>query len=105
LTFSPALGIAFNLDEADRTSGFGDAEINFVFANGSFLGTGVTMWDFTRSQIFTLGWLGTAGYPIWRSDARKHALQFNVEWRQMFDRLSDPDVNYQFWGGLRYTFK
>jgi len=32
-------------------------------------------------------------------------LDVNVEWRQFFDRMSDPDVNYQFWAGLRYMFK
>lgn len=28
-----------------------------------------------------------------------------AEWRQFFDRPSDPDVNFQFWGGLKYLFK
>ncbi len=103
--FSPALGVAANLDETDRSSLFADAEINYVFRRGAYLGTGLTFWDLTHSEIFTPGWLGTAGLPVWQSDARKHQLLLVAEWRQMFDRMSDPDVNYQFWAGLKYLFK
>jgi hypothetical protein len=104
-TFAPAVGVAVNLDESDRTSLFGDAEIQYIFARGAYLGTGVSLWDFTHSDIFTPAWLGTAGFPIWRNDVAYRQLQLSVEWRQMFDRMSDPDVNYQFWGGLRFLFK
>ena len=72
---------------------------------GGSLGTGLTLWDFTHGDSFTLGWLGTAGFPVWKSDMKRHQLDLSVEWRQFFDRMSDPDVNYQFWGGLRYMFK
>jgi hypothetical protein len=104
-TFAPAVGVAVNLDEGDRTSLFGDAEIQYIFARGAYLGTGVSLWDFTHSDIFTPAWLGTAGFPLWRNDAAYRQLQLSMEWRQMFDRMSDPDVNYQFWGGLRFLFK
>lgn len=104
-SFVPALGLAVNTEEPDRTSLLGDAELNYVFSRGAYLGTGVTLWDFTHSDSATLGWLGTAGLPIWRNDTRQHQLQIIGEWRQMFDRMSDPDVNYQFWGGLKYLFK
>ena len=30
-------------------------------------------------------------------------LLFGVEYRQLYDPLIDPDVNYQFWGGLKYV--
>jgi hypothetical protein len=104
-TFNPAIGVAFNLEEGDRTSLFGDAEIAYVFSRGASIGTGVTLWDFTHGDAFTLGWLGTAAFPLWKNDVKKHQLDANFEWRQFFDRMSDPDVNYQFWGGLRYMFK
>ena len=104
-TFAPAVGVAFNLDESDRTSLFGDAEIQYIFARGAYLGTGLSLWDFTHTDIFTPAWLGTAGFPIYRNDAAYRQLQLSLEWRQMFDRMSDPDVNYQFWGGLRFLFK
>ncbi len=104
-TFSPAVGVGVNLDESDRTSLFGDAEIDYVFQRGAYLGTGVTLWDVTHGENFTPGWLGTVGAPIWRNDMRKHQLLFVGEWRQFFDRMSDPDVNYQAWAGLKYLFK
>ena len=104
-TFAPSIGLALNLDESERTSFFGDAEIQYIFARGAYLGTGVSLWDFTHSDNFTLAWLGTAGVPLWRNDAAYRQLQLSLEWRQMFDRMSDPDVNYQFWGGLRFLFK
>ena len=104
-TFAPAVGVAVNPDEADRTSLFGDAEVEYVFTGGAFLGTGLTFWDLTHSDIVTPGWLGTVGVPVWRNDARHHQLLLVGEWRQLFDRLSDPDVNYQAWAGLKYLFK
>ena len=104
-TFAPSIGLAVNLDESERTSLFGDAEIQYIFARGAYLGTGVSLWDFTHTDIFTPAWLGTAGLPLWRNDAAYRQLQLSLEWRQMFDRMSDPDVNYQFWGGLRFLFK
>ena len=30
-------------------------------------------------------------------------LLFGVEDRQLYDPLIDPDVSYQFWGGLKYV--
>jgi hypothetical protein len=104
-TFAPAVGVAVNLNESERTSFFGDAEIQYIFQRGAYLGTGVSLWDFTHTDIFTPAWLGTAGLPLWRNDAAYRQLQLSLEWRQMFDRMSDPDVNYQFWGGLRFLFK
>lgn len=104
-TFAPAIGVAINLDEGSRTSLFGDAEIDYVFARGASIGTGVTFWDITHGDIFTLGWLGTASVPVWRNDTKYHQLSLAAEWRQFFDRGSDPDVNYQVWAGLKYLFK
>ena len=40
-----------------------------------------------------------------KTRAKRHKLDVSFEWRQFFDRMSDPDVNYQFWGGLRYMFE
>ena len=33
--FTPAIGVAINLEEADRTSLFGDLEVGYTFARGS----------------------------------------------------------------------
>jgi len=103
--FTPAIGVAINLEETDRTSLFGDLEVGYTFARGISLGTGLTLWDFTHGDQFTFGWLGTAGFPVWKNTTKRHRLDASFEWRQFFDRMSDPDVNYQFWGGLRYMFK
>jgi hypothetical protein len=106
--FAPAIGWAFNTDESDRSSGFLDGEVGyrFVRARGLQLGTGLSLWDFNHSNAdsVTLAWLGTAHIPI-VGTAKQPQLQFSVEWRQFFDRMSDPDVNYQFWGGLRFLFR
>jgi hypothetical protein len=84
---------------------FADAEIQYTFNQGPYLGSGITMWDLAHSDSATLGWLATAGLPIWKNESRKHQLDLSVAWRQFFDRGSDPDVNYMFWGGVRYLFK
>ena len=103
--FTPAIGVAINLEEVDRTSLFGDLELGYTFASGFSLGTGLTLWDFTHGDQFTFGWLGTAAFPVWKNETKRHKLDVSLEWRQFFDRMSDPDVNYQFWGGLKYMFK
>jgi len=103
--FVPAIGVAANIDQGDRTSLFTDGEIDFVFGPGAYVGTGLTLWDLTHSDGMTLGWLGTFGLPLWTSDERLNQVSLSVEYRQLFDRMSDPDVNYQFWVGLRYLFR
>ena len=105
VSFAPASGVAVNVDQADRTSLFVDAEIDFVFGPGAYVGTGLTFWDLTHSDSVTPGWLGTFGVSLWTSDERLNQALFSVEYRQLFDRMSDPDVNYQFCGGLKYLFR
>jgi hypothetical protein len=105
VSFAPAIGVAANLDQNDRSSWFGDAEIDFLFGPGAYIGTGLTFWDLTHSDSVTLGWLGTVGVPLWTSDERLNQGLLSVEYRQFFDRMSDPDVNYQFWGGMKYLFR
>ena len=104
-SFNPAIGFAGNLEEGDRSSLLLDTPIVFNFQNGVHLGSGLSLWDFNHDKITTFSWLGEAGFPIWKSEPKKHQLDFQVEWRQFFDRGSDPDTNYMFWGGLRYLFK
>jgi hypothetical protein len=105
-SFNPGVvGFAGNLAEGTRTSGLVDLPIVYNFPNDMHFGSGVSFWDFTHSDIRTFTWLAEAGFPIWRNEARKHQLDVQVEWRQFFDRGSDPDTNYMFWGGLRYLFK
>jgi hypothetical protein len=104
-SFNPAIGFAGNLEEGSRSAGLVDMPLVYNFAQGTHLGSGVSFYDFTHKDIRTFSWLGEAGFPLWKNDEKKHQLDFQVEWRQFFDRGSDPDTNYQFWGGLRYLFK
>jgi hypothetical protein len=104
-SFNPAVGIAGNLEEPQRSASFVDAPLVYNLRNGVHFGSGISFYDLTHDNIVTAAWLGEAGFPIWKSEPKKHQLDFQVEWRQFFDRGSDPDTNYQFWGGLRYLFK
>ena len=104
-SFNPAIGFAGNLEEGSRSAGLVDLPIAYNFVKGTHLGSGLSFYDFTHKDIRTFSWLGEAGFPVWKNDEKKHQLDFQVEWRQFFDRGSDPDTNYQFWGGLRYLFK
>ena len=103
VVFAPAVGVAVNIDDIKRTSLFADAEIDVLFGPGVYVGTGVTVRDLTHSDSVTAGVLLTAGVTVWKSDARMDQLLFGVEYRYLYAPLSDPDVNYQFWGGLKYV--
>ena len=105
VAFAPAVGAAVNIDEPERTSLFADAEIHVLFGSGAYVGTGVTVRDLTHSDSVTAGVLLTAGVPVWKSAARMDQLLFGVEYRYLYAPLSDPDVNYQFWGGLKYVYR
>jgi hypothetical protein len=104
-SFNPAVGIAGNLEEPQRSASFIDAPLVYNLTNGMHFGSGLSFYDLTHDNNVTTSWLGEAGFPIWKSEPKKHQLDFQLEWRQFFDRGSDPDTNYQFWGGLRYLFK
>ena len=103
VAFALAVGVAVNIDDIERTSLFADAEIDVLFGPGAYVGTGVTVRDLTHSDSVTAGVLLTAGVPVWKSDARMDQLLFGVEYRYLYAPLSDPDVNYQFWVGLKYV--
>ena len=105
VAFAPAVGAAVNIDEPERTSLFADAEIHVLFGSGAYVGTGVTVRDLTHSDSVTAGVLLTAGVPVWKSAARMDQLLFGVEYRYLYAPLSAPDVNYQFWGGLKYVYR
>jgi hypothetical protein len=103
--FAPAVGVAFNLEEADRTSLFADAEFNYKLDNGGYIGTGVGLWDFTHSDNTTLNLLFNLGLPLTKYSDGAGKLLFTVEGRLFFDEFDNIDDNYQFWGGIRYVFR
>ena len=102
VVLAPAVGVAFNLEESDRTSFFADLELNRVFNNGGYFGTGVGLWDFNHGDNVTFNLLLHGGFPLTRyPEDGRHRLLFVVEGRIFFDELDEIDNNYQFWGGLR----
>jgi hypothetical protein len=102
-----ALGVAISLasgDEKVRESAlFADIEINKYLAGGSFLGTGLSLWDLTRSDTFTPAWLLHFGLPLAKN--AKYPVFFLGEGRLFFDHFDDIRNNYQFWAGLRVHFQ
>jgi hypothetical protein len=99
---APAVGVAINLDESDRSGMFVDGEINYVFDNGAYLGTGLGVWDVFDDA--TLNLLVNFGVPMSRYDNGQARLLFVVEGRLFFDEFDNIENNYQFWGGLRFRF-
>ena len=99
---APAVGVAINLDESDRTGMFVDGELNYVFDGGAYIGTGLGVWD--AFDDGTLNLLLHGGVPITKYPDGRGRLLFVVEGRLFFDELDAIDNNYQFWGGLRYRF-
>jgi len=66
------------------------------------IGTGLSLWDLTRSDTFTPAWLLHFGVPL-NKDARVPVF-FIGEGRLFFDHIDEASSNYQFWGGLRVHF-
>ena len=100
---APSVGVAFNLDEMDRTSLFADLELNYTFNNGGYIGPGISLWDFNHSDNTTLALLFGFGIPMGSSGGRPNHF-FIGEGRWFFDEFDDVENNYQFWLGYRYVF-
>ncbi len=98
-----AAGVALSLvtddDKVKESALFVDAELNKYFANNVFIGTGLSMWDITRSDTWTPAWLLHFGLPVAKNGT--YSLFFVGEGRVFFDNVGDLENNYQFWAGLR----
>ena len=79
---------------------FVDAAVNKYMGGRSFVGTGLSLWDLTRSDTFTPAWLLHFGVPV-TPEGAGHPVFFLVEGRLFLDHTSDLSSNYQFWGGVR----
>ena len=101
---APAVGVAVNLDEGDRTSLFGEVELNRKIGAG-FIGTGVGVWDITHSDNVTPHLLIHAGAPLVKTAEGRGRLLFVVEGRLFFDQIDNVENNYQAWAGVRYLFR
>jgi hypothetical protein len=101
---APAIGVAINLDESDRTSYFTEGEFNYLFEGGGFVGAGIGLWDFTADNDNSTGSLLVHfGVPI-AATARTRYL-FAFESRLFFDEMDDIENNYQVWAGVRIVFR
>jgi hypothetical protein len=102
-----SLGAAINLvtDEqmVNRSSFFAEAELNKYMARGSFVGTGLSLWDLTRSHLWTPAWLLHFGLPLSRS--ARYAVFLVGEGRLFFKHLDDVGSNYEIWGGVQVRFR
>ena len=101
-----SVGAAFPLttkdDKVKKTQMLVDVEANKYLDNGVFLGTGLSLWDITRSETFTPGWLVHFGVPL--NKGARVPVYFLGEGRLFFDNIDNADNNYQFWGGIRIHF-
>ena len=101
-----SVGAAFPLttkdDKVKKTQMLIDVEANKYLASGMFVGTGLSLWDITRSETFTPGWLVHFGVPLNRG--ARVPVYFLAEGRLFFDNIDNADNNYQFWGGIRIHF-
>lgn len=101
-----AVGVAIPLtsgdDKVKKTQLFVDVEANKYLNNGSFIGTGLSLWDITRGETFTPGWLVHFGVPL--NKGSKTPVYFLGEGRLFFDNIDSADNNYQAWAGIRIHF-
>src|SRR6185295_12583811 len=88
-------GVAISLvhaeDKVNESELFVDAELNKYLSGGSFLGTGLSLWDITRSDSFTPAWMLHFGVPL--GNHPRHPVYFMGEGR-LFLRKADIQNNY-----------
>ncbi|MCX6538482.1 MAG: hypothetical protein NT151_06050 [Acidobacteria bacterium] len=101
-----AVGVAISLvtdsQKVKESELFVDGELNKYMSGGAFVGTGLSLWDLTRSATWTPAWLLHFGIPLSKGD--RHTVFFMGEGRLFFDHISDVSNNYQVWAGLRVKF-
>jgi hypothetical protein len=98
-----AIGVALSLVTADDKvrahQMFLDVEANKYLGGGAFVGTGISLWDFTHSDTLTPAWLLHAGVPLGH-----HPIYLVGEGRLFLDNADDVRNNYLLWAGLRARF-
>ena len=101
-----AAGVAFSLVNDDKKvrehEVLVDFEANKYLTGGSFVGTGLSLWDITRSDTVTPALLLHFGVPL--GNHPKHPVYFLGEGRLFLRQIDDVRNNYQFWGGVRVHF-
>jgi hypothetical protein len=99
-------GIAFSLVNDDNKvrehEVLVDFEANKYVGGGSFVGTGISLWDVTHSDSFTPAWMLHFGVPL--GTHPEHPVYFVGEGRLFLRHIDDVSNNYQFWAGVRVHF-
>ncbi len=102
-----AVGAAISLVQANdkirEDELFVDVEVNKYLGGRSFLGTGLSLWDLTRSKTFTPAWLLHFGVPVTKADAKVPVFIIG-EGRLFLDHTDNLGSNYLVWGGVRIQF-
>jgi hypothetical protein len=102
-TAGVAIPLTTDDDKVTETALLVEVEANKYLTNGVFVGTGLSLWDLTRSDTFTPAWLVHFGVPL--NKGARVPIYFIGEGRLFFDNIDDVSNNYQFWGGLRVHFQ
>jgi hypothetical protein len=102
-TLGATLSLVTDEQRVSRSSLFAEAEVNKYLARGSFIGTGLSLWDLTRSNMWTPAWLLHVGIPLSRS--ARYAVFFIGEGRLFFKRIDDVTNNYEIWGGVQVRLR
>ncbi len=91
----------FKHDTTNQWPWFAEVEVNRYFGRW-FVGTGASIWDFTRSNLWTPSGDLRFGIPIGHHP--NHPLFFIGEGRWYLDHRTHLETHRQMWGGLRIHF-
>jgi hypothetical protein len=91
----------FKHDTTNQWPWFAELEVNKYFGPW-FVGTGFSIWDFTRSDLWTPSADVRFGIPLGHHP--KHPIYFLGEGRWYLDHRTHIETHRQMWGGLRIHF-
>jgi hypothetical protein len=91
----------FKHDTTNQWPWFAELEVN-KYLGRWFVGTGFSIWDFTRSDLWTPSADLRFGIPIGHHP--NHPIFFLGEGRWYLDHRTHLDTHWQMWGGLRLHF-
>ena len=91
----------FKHDTINEWPWFGEVEVNKYFGRW-FVGTGMSIWDFSRSDLWTPSGDLRFGIPLGHHPS--HPIYFIGEGRWYLDHRTHLETHRQMWGGLRIHF-
>ncbi len=91
----------FKHDTTNQWPWFGEVEVNRYIGRW-FVGTGMSIWDFARSDLWTPSGDLRFGIPLGHHP--RHPIYFLGEGRWYLDHRTHLETHRQMWGGLRIRF-